>query len=361
MPVDRKTAYHIEPYHMNGLNWRLSPDDPGGDNIVVVTGFMPGWWTSEYGITFGKEFHQDGDVHRETLARMESILRERFSDLPNFIRDNDYANSYSLERRYGDAFMPAIFGAEVSFDDASGHPYAPSINLPDEEVRDLKVPDIENNPVFNLLLQEWLGSYGTTTGELGFEGVINIAYKLRGEEIFLDVTLKPELAHHLFEVIHETIDKVVHRVREWQDPTGERPSFFVNCNCLMNMMSGEMYRQQLFDYDRRFSESFDIFGIHTCNWSVDPYLDALAEIKDIDYLDMGPDTDLDKVHKLFPELRPSVFLHPEKFRSLSVSEIKREITELGKRIGRGYILLSDLETGTTDNQIRAAYDATARL
>jgi hypothetical protein len=31
--------YHIQPYHMNGLNWRLVPDDPGRDNIVIVTGF----------------------------------------------------------------------------------------------------------------------------------------------------------------------------------------------------------------------------------------------------------------------------------------------------------------------------------
>jgi hypothetical protein len=56
--------YHIQPYHMNGLNWRLVPDDPGRDNIVIVTGFMPSWWTEEYGITFGADFHLDLDVHR---------------------------------------------------------------------------------------------------------------------------------------------------------------------------------------------------------------------------------------------------------------------------------------------------------
>ena len=28
--------YHIQPYCMNGLNWRLVPDDPDRDDIVVV-------------------------------------------------------------------------------------------------------------------------------------------------------------------------------------------------------------------------------------------------------------------------------------------------------------------------------------
>ena len=63
--------YHIQPYHMNGLNWRLVPDDPDRDNIVIVTGFMPSWWTEEYGITFGADFHLDLDVHRATLARID--------------------------------------------------------------------------------------------------------------------------------------------------------------------------------------------------------------------------------------------------------------------------------------------------
>jgi len=346
---------------MNGLNWRLAPDNVTKDNIVVVTGFMPAWWKQEYGITFGRDFHLDAGVHHDTMARMESVLRERFGDLPNFFCGDDYENSYPVERRYGDGFIPALFGAEVSFDDASGHPYAASMNLSDEEILDLQTPDIENNPVFNSILQSWQDSYDQTTGELGFEGVINIAYKLRGEEMFLDLALKPELIHLLFEVIYQTLDKVVHQVRQWQQPAGQKPSFFVNCNCLINMLSGEMYQKQLFDYDRRFSESFDIFGIHTCNWSIDPYLDTFADIKELDYLDMGPDTDLDRVHKLFPELRPSVFLHPEKFKRMGAGEIKTEITELGKRIGKGYILLSDLEAGTTDGQIRAAYEAAATL
>jgi hypothetical protein len=63
-----------------------------------------------------------------------------------------------------------------------------------------------------------------------------------------------------------------------------------------------------------------------------------------------------------PDLVDSaVFVHPQWLRDLSEPEIDREITELGKRIGRGYILFSDLEIGTRDSQIRAAYAAAARL
>ena len=76
---------------------------------------------------------------------------------------------------------------------------------------------------------------------------------------------------------------------------------------------------------------------------------------------MGEETDLEKVHQLFPDLAPTVFFHPEKLRNLTPARIKREITELGRKIERGYILFCDLEVGTTDRQIKAAYEAVSAL
>jgi hypothetical protein len=355
------SKYHIQPYHMNGLNWRLVPDDPERDNIVIVTGFMPSWWTEEYGITFGRDFHLDLHVHRDTLAHMESILHQRFGDLPNFFCGDDYATADPMERRYGDALIPALFGAQVSFDDASGHPFAFSLHLTAEQVEQLKVPDVAQHLITQLLLHPHDNNAWRSAGELGFEGVINVAYKLRGQNLFLDMIDSPQRTHHLYDVIWKTIDIFVRQVRTWQDPAGVRPTYFVNCNCLVNMISSRMYRQQLLEFDKRFYADFDLYGIHTCNYTIDPYLDSLAEMPDLAYLDMGSDTDLERVHHLFPNLCPSVFVHPQRLREASEQEITREITELGKRIGRGYILFSDLEIGTRDSQIRAAYEAAASL
>jgi hypothetical protein len=354
--------YHIQPYHMNGLNWRLVSDDDRRDNLIVVTGFMPSWWTTEYDITFGPDFHLDPEVHRSTLARMEAILRERFGDLPNFFCGDNYAEAYTIERRYGDALIPALLGGDVSFDDASGHPHAEGFQLTASQAEQLQPPDIYHHPVTKLLLPSHGGdTRWRSAGELGFEGVINIAYKLRGQDLFLDLIDAPERVRRIFEVIWQTINDFVHLVRSWQDPTGRRPTYFVVANCLINMMSVGMYRQHLLEFDQRFQRSFDLFGVHTCNWTVDPYLDALAEIPQLAYLDMGPDSDLEHVHKLFPNLDPSVFIHPQHLREMAEREISREITELGRRIGRGYILLSDVESGTRDSQIRAVYEAAARL
>jgi len=354
--------FHIQPYHMNGLNWTLVPDDPQRDNIVIVTGFMPNWWEKEYGITFRKDFHTDPEVHRATLAKMAAILNERFGDLPNFFFSPfDYENTYPIERRYGDALIPALFDVEVSFDEASGHPYTHCVNLTDEDVCHLTVPDIKSHPVFNSILDKRKDAHLRTVGELGFEGVINIAYQFRGQEMFIDLIQKPDTIDHVFKVAFETINNTVHQVRQWADPRGGRPSYFVTCDCMVNMISGAMYRQHLLKYDKQFHESFDMFGIHTCNWTVDPYLDVIAEIGDLAYLDMGADSDLEKVHRLFPALTPSVFFHPEKLRNLTLLQMRKEITELGKRIGRGYILFCDLEVGTIDDQIRVAYETASQL
>ena len=361
-PDSNASRYHIQPYHMNGLNWKLAPDDPARDNIVIVTGFMPSWWAQEYGITFGREFHLAPAVHKETLVRMTSILAERFESIPNFFHGGgDYAGSYPTERMYGDAFIPALFGCDVSFEEASGHPFTDVVRLSDEQAMNLRVPDVENHPVLRSIIDGRDGAGIPVAGELGYEGVVNIAYRLRGEEMYVDLVQNPDLIRHVFEVVYETIDAAAHCIRRWRDPRHTRPYDFVNCNCLINMMSGDMYREHLLEFDRRFHDSFDVFGIHTCNWSVDPYLDAMSEVGELAYLDMGADSDIDRVHELFPDLAPSVFFHPETLRRLAPHDVDREITDLGKRIGRGYILFSDLDVGTTDEQLRAAYEAAARF
>jgi hypothetical protein len=360
--VSQAETYRIQPYHMNGLNWTLVPDDPERDNIVIVTGFMPNWWDHEYGISFRRDFHLDPEVHAATLRRMAMLLNERFGELPNFFFSPfDYEDSYPTERRYGDALIPALFDIEVSYDEASGHPYTDCAGLSDRQALALTVPDVENHPALRAVMDGRLDADVPIVGELGFEGVINIAYQLRGQEMFVDFILKPELIHHVFEVVFQTINNLTHTVRKWQDPTDRTPSYFVTCDCLVNMISGKMYREHLWEFDKRFHESFDIFGIHTCNWNIDPYLDAIAQLGSLGYLDMGPDSDIERVHELPGDPTIAVFFHPERLRSLSPREIEKEITELGKRIQRGYILFSDLEDGTTDDQIRAAHEAACRL
>jgi len=353
------TEYRIQPYHMNGLNWRLRPGREEPRAITVVTGFMPAWWQAEYGIAFGEPFHTDPRVHRGTLVRMSAALKQRFGDLGSFVFGDDYEDSYACERMYGDGFIPSLFGSRIHFDDASGHPYAECMHLDDGAVRRLEAPDFDTHPVFRTICDPRKEGFRRVTGELGYEGVINIAHKLRGEQMFFDMVEQRELFGHLADVIATTLDGVVHRVRAWQAP--ETPASLVVCDCLINMISCDMYRELLLECDARLSRSFPLFGIHTCNWTVDPYLDALAEMAGrIQYLDMGAASDLDRVHRLFPRLRPSVFYHPERLRQLPRAQVRKEIDELCRKIGRGYILLSDLEAGTPDAVIRDVYETAAK-
>lgn len=358
---EQKRKYRIEPYHVNGLNWKLVPCDVVRTNITVVLGFMPSWWEREYGIKFGRDFHLDRNCHRDTLARMGRFLSDRFGDFPGFSGWDDYSCAYAFERRWGDALIPALFGCKVSFSEASGHPYAYDLGLDDSGISALGVPDIGSHPVTESLRPQSGDKGLEVKGEPGFEGVINIAYKLRGDKLFVDMAEAPEKARHIFEVVWRTINGLVDLVRSWQDPLGNRPTYFVNCNCMVNMLSPKMYEEQLLEFDKRFARRFDLFGIHTCNWTVDPYLDAIKQIDNLAYLDMGSVSNLERVRELFPHLRPAVFVHPEEFKSLSPREIAREVTRIGKALGNGYLLLSDLEAGTSDEQVRAAYEAAACL
>ena len=356
--------YRIQPYHINGLNWRLVLDDPKRDNIIIVAGFMPSWWYKEYEITFGKEYHSNPEVRKITLVKCQRLLKERFGHLPNFFCGYDYQSSYPVERPYGDALIPGLFGCSIIYDTASGHPFAEQLHLADDRVFALEIPDIKNHPLIESIYpfpQEDVPK-NTVIGELGLEGVLNIALKLCGEQIFIDMITNPDRAHHVFRVIAETMDQLGHLACERRDPESKKPTYLTTCNCTINMVSGDMYRKQLLAYDQHLYESFDIFGIHNCPWPIDQYLKSYAQMKSLAYLDMGMESDIDLVHRLFPDLTPSVFFYPpDEFRRLSIPQIKKETTELGKRIGRGYVLLQDIEVGTTDAQIEAAYEAASKL
>ncbi len=346
---------HIAP--SCALNWHLVPDEQSEGEVTVVTGFLPTWWARNYGIIINEEWHINPEVRRESLIHMEEFLQERFSRLPNFFCGPGYKGSYPIEFAYGCELVPALFGCPLVYS-ADGYPFSNPLKLSQEQAIRLETPNLDNSPLLKSL---WTippeQPNKRVTGQLGVEGVLNIALKLRGEEIFIDMLNDKPLACHIFEVITETLIQLVHKIRKWQDPQKNMPTYIVTSNCTVNMISGEMYQDLLLSYDLKLAHAFDIFGMHNCGWRVDPYIDSYAKIEDLAYLDMGGDTDIARVHKAFPQLSLTFFYPPDVFRRQNPDQIYTEIKNIGKAINKGYILLSDLDVGVGDEQVIAAYEA----
>ena len=118
---------------------------------------------------------------------------------------------------------------------------------------------------------------GMIHGYLVWHSVINNAFNIVGPNIFLALTDQPETAHRFFALICDVMIRLAQRVQERQRRSGFAINQLDISNCVMNMISPRAYRQFFFPYDKRCAESFERFGVHTCNWNVTPYVHELVK------------------------------------------------------------------------------------
>jgi hypothetical protein len=119
----------------------------------------------------------------------------------------------------------------------------------------------------------------------------------------------------------------------------------------MNMISPRAYREFVFPYDKRIAESFERFGVHTCNWNVTPYLEELRRLPKVGYLDMGMMSDMKKARALFPEARRAVMYSPVKLQDAPVEEIRKDMERIYQELSPCDVVMADIQATTPDSRV----------
>jgi len=236
--------------------------------------------------------------------------------------------------------------------------------LDDPSAESLEMPDVENHPVFEDLLRQMdiiEREWGRIEGELNYQGVLNTAFRLRGEQIFVDMSEAPNRAHRVLSVVCETMIRLADAVYARQARGGVRKDYFVTSNCVVNMISEAHYRQFIMPYDRRLSEHYPHFGIHNCGWKVDAYAAAYSELGPLGYLDFGIQSDLDLIKRLFPGSTLAVILNPDDLLGRSRSQIEAILHRLRDRLGSCRIIVGSLDGRTDSGEILSFFHAAAAV
>ena len=110
------------------------------------------------------------------------------------------------------------------------------------------------------------GPRGARGGFLNWQGVLNNAYRLRGEQLFYDMLETPGRARHLFDCVSATMTDAARRLHARQRSMGAIVDFFTVSNCLVNLLSPVQYRDLLLPFDRQITADFGCLGIHNCAW-----------------------------------------------------------------------------------------------
>lgn len=334
---------------------------PAGDEerrIRVSFGFIPKWYVERVGISFGREWHENCEYRYDTLTRMKAYLNKRFPSVEEFCpRDNGKGfdeDCATLSGAYGSKVLAMLYGFEVRFPEDDWPVDASAAHLSKEKLTKLTCIDLENNPFMHRLdeqMNHMERVFGRVDGFLNYQGVLNTAQKLRGNEIFMDMTDDEAFIDGLFGNIEDTIEKAAKRVQARQRLSGCDIDLLSLSNCVVNMISPNMYERFVLPHDKALSEKFRRFGVHTCNWNVTPYLQSLRQIDDLGYLDMGSMSDMRLARRIFPETRLAVLYSPVAFAQKPLAELEADLRAIAEQAVPCDIVLADLTEDTDDARL----------
>ena len=324
----------------------------------VCLGFTPKWYHDRLGIDFSRIWHHDPVYRYNSLVSMKQYLSARFPSIENFMPNPQNGIDYScatLDGVYGSILISAIYGQKIHYFKDNWPSVDTSSHYTKEQLRQIPAFDPETNPAF-LELENQMdiieNKWGKISGYLNYQGILNNAFKLRGQEIFYDMTDDPEFANWLFNHIYDTMLKTAKLVQKRQRSSGFEIDLFSCSNCVINMISPEMYAEFILPLDMKFSQEFRRFGIHTGNWDASPYLEEIRKIGRMGYLDMGIDSDMEKARRLFPDARRNIIYSPVRIKEYSLQQIKSDFLKIHNEYGPCDITLADIETDVSEEKVQ---------
>ena len=319
----------------------------------VSLGFEPAWYHRRCDVDFSERWHTDPVYRYESLKKMKAELTKRFPMVSYWDNTNE-EDLATLSGCYGIYLIPAVFGFSLRYTADRWPLLDPGRHLSVGEVERLDVKTLIEGPFVEELFNQMeiiASHWGKIHGYLHFQGVLNNAFLMRGQDIFLDMIERPDLSHHFFGIICDVMIELAHKVQARQRQTGFPIDFLTVSNCTINMISPEMYREFVFPYDKKIAQRFERFGVHTCNWNIDPYIDAFRKLPRLGYLDMGMDSNLPRVKETFPDTRRAVMYWPTKLVDAPLSEIQEDMARVYRGLAPCDVAMADMQAATPDARV----------
>jgi Uroporphyrinogen decarboxylase (URO-D) len=329
--------------------------------LKVHVSFSPDWFAARMSLDMGERWHTDAAYRRESFVEMAKALNAEF---PRLRPGGDPESIMGgLSQIHTCAPVAALFGQEVVYS-REGWPENRRRLLDDDAADGLSVPDFASAPLFEALMRQMdliERRWGRIDGELNYQGILNTAFRLRGEQIFTDMVAAPERAHHVLDVVCQTTMRFADAVYARQARSGVVKDYFVTSNCVVNMISEDHYRQFVMPYDRILSDHYACFGVHNCGWKVDAYARAYSEIRRLGYLDFGIQSDLGALADLFPGTTLTVILNPDDVIGKAIPQVRSMLERLRDVLGTCRIILGSLDGRTPSGEVEAFFGAAASV
>jgi uroporphyrinogen-III decarboxylase len=308
--------------------------------IPIELVFNPNWWYQTADISFDKTFYFDSQARIRNDVVMRQVLYERFGELGMGERNPQPRPIIGSRHVAGGFVIPALLGAEIRFEkDAAPEPLP--LEMSTEQIAAFEKPDFRTAWPMNEFIQQMdalEAEWGYVVGGMNTDGLLNAAYHLCGQQLFLDFYAAPERVRRLLDIIGELIVDVALYLRQ---RTGEcsisvnrmvehvDPALFFHANCSVQLISPKSYRDFLLAVEQRMASRIQPYGIHHCGDNLHRVAPVYAELP-LTMVDVGWGSDVTAVRQTLPDVFLNLRLSPVRMLQATPQEIAADTENLLK-------------------------------
>jgi hypothetical protein len=351
--------------------------------LPVELVFNPNWWYHTAGISFDESFYLDAETRAQNDVTMRRVLYERYGDLGLGEADPQPRAIIGSLHVAGGFVIPALLGADIIFaPDAAPQPRP--VDLSTAQIEALEKPDFREIWPMSQLIAD-MGrtesaategaaletGYGCVVGDLNTDGLLNAAYHLYGQGLFLDFYQAPERVRRLLDIIGELIVDVALYVRQ---RTGScsisvnrmvehvDPRLFLHANCSVQMISPASYREIHLPVEQRMAERIQPFGVHHCGDNMHKIAPVYAELP-AGYFEVGWGSNVAACREALPDAFLNLRLNPVRMLQCTPQEIAEDTEKLLLAAGpleQAGVCCINMDYGTPDDNILAMFEVVQR-
>ncbi len=215
--------------------------------------------------------------------------------------------------RYGNDLIPSLLGTRLDFGQAWG--FFPRFR-PIDELFDLQPVDIRNHPEGDWLAQrkqQLVQLYGGASHCVDICSAMNTAFRILGQDIYIDLLYHPTKVERLFEVILQTTQSVYELL---DDLFGNMDPVPIG-NCNVTMMGSELYDESVLKFDARqnllAANRWSVpprAALHHCDVPIDPFIASYARLPGLASLQASYESDVPAVKRQIPGCAFSAMVSP---------------------------------------------------
>lgn len=339
----------------------LRPNTPIPVEIVL----HPSWWHEHEGILFDKDFFFNPKKRVEEERHMEQALFNRWGRFGLGIANAPLRPVIGPVHLAAGFIVSAILGCDVEYiPDGSPQVIQAKGNLDPIDANIFHTSRILKD--FLALADELKKTFGYLIGDIDWNGVLNTALDLYGQDIFLMMYDDPENAQETFDRIAEIEESFFLLVKKMTGTTSTAVNRMVchfnaplllHSECSHTMIDESTYEKFLQRYDVEWAKKYHPFGIHYCGKDLHRFIISYGKIPHLSFFDVGWGSDIAKIRKAFPNifmnirLSPTEIIHqtPEQIRLTIINSIQAAGSDLWK-IG---LCCINIDNSVTDAQIDA--------